>query len=137
MLEQFVGNFYIPLRFKLSICQLLKGQYYQITSFKLGRMFVACLANQLRKCLQLKSEYYGLEAVPLQINLDALRMICFELKSNKKFNLLNKTPDGVELVKALSLEQFMVDKQRWAKEVTKYLEKQSRRADRASAEVDK
>ena len=43
----------------------------------------------------------------------------------------------VELVKALSLEQFMVDKQRWAKEVTKYLEKQSRRADRASAEVDK
>ena len=64
-------------------------------------------------------------------------MICFELKSNKKFSLLNKTPDGVELVKALSLEQFMVDKQRWAKEVTKYLEKQSRRADRASAEVDK
>lgn len=137
VLEQFVGNFYIPLRFKLSICQLLKGQYYQITSFKLGRMFVACLANQLRKCLQLKSEYYGLEAVPIQINLDALRMMCFELKSSKKFALLNKTPDGVELVKALSLEQFMVDKQRWAKEVTKYLEKQSRKAGAAGADAEK
>ena len=125
--DAFVQNDYIPLHYKFQLAYLLKGHYSQLVQYRLGKLFVRSLVWQLRNRLQIKSDAYGLEKASVEINLDTMKMICYEIGDPRRVRLLRNSNEGQELINTLALDQYSVTPKVWESDTLKHLQKLERR----------